>query len=441
MSQGGRHSSYASSVRISIQSLSWSATGSAHGVSRVKARRSAVFLSAALALVPCGARPQTSDPPLSLEEAIALGASANKTMAAARLRQRIDRAGIDVARERPNPELRVEATRETPRQSLTALQLVETGGKRRRRIELAEAIALTGEAETALVIAQTRVEIRRAYYAVATAQRKIAIARESRTLAERARAAARDRFDVGDVARLDVLQAELAALQASNEAGSLSGGLRAVRSELNALVGRDPDAPTSVNEDIESEPAPDATAALSQGLSANAAVRQLDQAIAEAEAKAALARAQQTPDAILEAAVTHDSPPEFVYGWRAAVGIAIPVFTRHRAAVRVEEATLAKLQLERQALAERIGGAVVAALARATAQREAYVRFHDEILPRTREVAAMAEDSYRSGRTGLVTLLQSLQATREIRTKAADAAFEFQSALADLEQAAAVGPK
>src|SRR5207245_1817937 len=118
--------------------------------------------------------------------------------------------------------------------------------------------------------------------------------------------------------------------------------------------------------------------AFSQLASANAALRQLDREIAEAQAKAALARAQQVPDPTLEAAVTHDSPPDFNWGWRAAVGLSIPVFTRHRAAVRVEEATLAKLQLEREALAERLAGAVAAALARAIAQRQAYLRYHDE---------------------------------------------------------------
>ncbi len=53
----------------------------------------------------------------------------------------MDRAGIDVAREWPNPEARYEHTNELPHDALSVAQLVELGGKRGRRIALAEAVA------------------------------------------------------------------------------------------------------------------------------------------------------------------------------------------------------------------------------------------------------------------------------------------------------------
>jgi outer membrane protein TolC len=83
----------------------------------------------------------------------------------------------------------------------------------------------------------------------------------------------------------------------------------------------------------------------------------------------------------------------------------------------------------------RIRGAVFGASARASAQRDAYARYRDEILPKTAEVERMAEDSYRSGQTGLTVLLQALQSGRDVRLRAVDAAAEYQAALADLEQA------
>src|SRR5204863_97914 len=95
----------------------------------------------------------------------------------------------------------------------------------------------------------------------------------------------------------------------------------------------------------------------------NAELAVLDRQVAEAAARAALARAQQVPDPTVEGAVTHDAPGEFVWGWRYAVGITVPLFTRHRAAVRVEEATLAQLRAQREALVQKIEGAVGAAVA------------------------------------------------------------------------------
>jgi len=89
---------------------------------------------------------------------------------------------------------------------------------------------------------------------------------------------------------------------------------------------------------------------------------------------------------------------------------------------------------------QRLEGAVGAALVRANTQRRQYLRYRDEILPRTREVEAMAEESYRAGQTNLVALLQALQVAREARAKAVQAAYDYQVALAELQRAAAVGP-
>ena len=396
------------------------------------------------------AAPQAAAPPpppsstveeaLTLDQAFALAAANNRTITAARLRRAVDQAGIDVARERPNPEARYEQTKETPRQALTASQLLELGGKRGRRIALAQAVARTGEAELARVTAEVRSEVRRAYYGLAAAQARLAIALDLQSIAGHARDAARERFEVGDVARLEVLQAELLLAQAENEATAIVGEREASRSELNALLGRDPRAPTQVVEEPAETTLPAAEAAATAAMAGNAELAVLDRQVAEAVARAALARAQQVPDPTVEGAVTHDAPGEFVWGWRYAVGVAVPLFTRHRAAVRVEEATIAQLRAQREALVQRLEGAVGSALARATTQRQQYLRYRDEILPRSREVEAMAQESYRAGQTGLVALLQALQAAREARAKAVQAAYDYQTALAELERAAAVGP-
>jgi cobalt-zinc-cadmium efflux system outer membrane protein len=383
-----------------------------------------------------GALAQADEPALSLADALALAVAHNPTIAAARLTQAVDAASIDVARERPNPDLRFEASRDTPHESVTLIQPIEAG-KRGRRIDVATAAARVGEAETAIAVAEVRADVRRAYYAVAAAQRRSAAAREAVQNAARVRSVAQERFDLGDVAKLDVLEAELAALQADNEATALSGDAIGARHELNALLGRPFDAPTTVADEFPDDPLPD----LDVTLSANLGLERLDRELAEAEARVALARAQQTPDPTIEAAFTHASLPEFEYGWRAAFAFSIPVFTRHGAAVRVEEATVAKLRLTRQAEADRLRAGVASAWARADAQGRAYRRFRDEILPRTEEVERMAEDSYKSGRTGLVSLLQAVQNAREIRVKAIDSALAFETALADLERASLLGVK
>src|SRR3989475_5471416 len=343
---------------------------------------------------PPPAAAQGTEPPLTLDEAFALAATNNRTVTAARLRRAVDQAGIDVARERPNPDLRYEQAKETPHQSLTASQPIELGGKRGRRIALAEAVMRTGEAELARTLADVRAQVRRAYYALAATKARLAIAVDLQGIARRARDVASERYEAGAVARLEVVQVELNLDQAENEATAVAGERDASRAELNSLIGRDPRAPTEVVEDLADVTLPAAEAAAAAAMAGNAELAVLDRQMTEAVARAALARAQQVPDPILEGAVTHDAPGEFVWGWRYAVGVTVPIFTRHRAAVKVEEATIAQLKAQREALVQRLEGAVGAALVRANTQRRQYLRDREEVLPRSRGVGAVGGEAH-----------------------------------------------
>src|SRR5262245_21938374 len=100
-----------------------------------------------LAATIAAAQPPAAQPaaPLTLQAAMDRALTANPALIAARLRRAVDEAGIDVARERLNPELRLEFQRETPTQGYGAAWPLELGGKRNRRIALGEATLRSGE--------------------------------------------------------------------------------------------------------------------------------------------------------------------------------------------------------------------------------------------------------------------------------------------------------
>ncbi|HEY0554795.1 MAG TPA: TolC family protein [Thermoanaerobaculia bacterium] len=373
--------------------------------------------------------------PLPLDEALATALGSSPALAASRLGREEAKARGDVARQRPNPELLLEEARDYPRDAATVSVPIERGAKRRARIGLADAQGRSSEAETARLLATTRNQVRRAYFALAAAQRRAAETAEIQHLAERARDAARARFEAGDVPRLDTLQAELAAAQAAGEADKAAGLLAGARADLNALLGRPLGNPLAVAAGLDAGqvPPPQEAVRLAQGSSSELAA--LDAGIVQQKAQAELARAELAHDVTAGAGVTHYSPPDFQWGWRASLTVPLPLFNNGRAQVRLEEATLARLQAERDAAAARIRGEVFSAAAQAETQRRAFLRFRDEILPRAAEVEAMAEDSYRSGQTGLVALLQSLQSVHDLRLQAVAAGTDYQNALADLERA------
>jgi cobalt-zinc-cadmium efflux system outer membrane protein len=398
-------------------------------------RRRAVIASLTLLITAAARAQSTVGEPLTLEGAMARALAANPTIAAARLTAAINLANLAVARERLNPEASIEIEKETPKQAFGLAMPLELGGKRSKRIAVGEATVRTGDAELTAVIAQVRNDVRRAYYEVLLADARAGILREQRDLANRVRDTAQARFDSGDAPRLEVVQADLALAAAENEAVAIEGSAVAARARLNALLGQPLDAAQTLTASTDAGSPVVANTALGLARTHSSALAVLDRRIEEQRLKVALAQSLRVPDITPSATLTHDAEPEFTYGWRVGVALTLPVFTTHKAAVLVEQATLEQLIAERQAALLRINGEVTAAATLAEAQRLAYVRYRDRILPKAEEVQRLAEDSYQLGQTGIVALLQALQASRDVRLRSLDSISQFQSALADLEQA------
>jgi cobalt-zinc-cadmium efflux system outer membrane protein len=312
---------------------------------------------------------------------------------------------------------------------------LELGGKRSRRIAVAEATLQVGEAELTQTIIDIRTQVRKAYFTRLISDLRLAVLEELRQFAIRARDAAQARFDVGRSPRLEVLQGQLALAQAENEATAAQAAARAATIQLNALLGLPVDTPLTLGTNLAATNSVAGDLVLARAQESNAELVVLDRQISEQTAKLALARALQKPDLTPDFTFTRDSMPDFMYGWRVAGAVTIPVFTTHRAGVLVEQATLAQLNAQRGALVARITGEVAAAAATAEAQRAAYLRYQNEILPLAQQVELMAEDSYRLGQTGIAALLQALQATRDIRLRSLQTASDLQDALGQLERA------
>jgi cobalt-zinc-cadmium efflux system outer membrane protein len=370
--------------------------------------------------------------PFTLQSAFALAAEHNPSLAAARLGRAADLAGIDLARERPNPEAAFEAGRDTPHEVFSVGVPLEFGGKRGRRIDVANATLARTMAAIAVQAVEVRRAVRMAYFEMVAASSRVEVTTELRGFAERTRNAARDRFESGAAPRLEALQAELALAQADNEQEAARGRLAAARAELNTLIGRPPDAAADPSDSFDAGTLP---ADLNAAVTGSPDIAAIDREIDEAAARERLARAMRTPDPTVSGGILFAAPPDFTYGWKAGLALTIPVFTRHDAGVRVEAARIIQLRAQRDARVRELAGQATAAAARARAARQRYLRYRDEIVPQLATIESMAEDSYRSGQTGLAAFLQAMQAAREVRLLATDAGLEYQSALADLERA------
>jgi outer membrane protein, heavy metal efflux system len=377
-------------------------------------------------------QPPQPPSPLTLQSAFALANAHNPTLTAARLGRAVDLAGVGVAQQRPNPEASFEAARDTPHEVLSLAFPLELGGKRGRRIDLANATLARTTADLAVQTLDVRRDVRLAYYELVAAAAQVQITSELRGLAERTRNAARDRFESGAAPRLEALQAELALAQADNEEEAARGRQTAARTSLNTAIGRAPGSPAEPIDPFDAGVIPADPAAL---IAAGPDIAALDREIDEAVARQRLATAMRTPDPTVSGGALFDAQPEFTYGWRFGVAVAVPIFTRHTAEVEVESAHVAQLRARREARLAILTGEALAAATRAEAARRQFLRYRDEIVPQLTTIEAMAEDSYRSGQTNLTAFLQAVLAARELRLRATDAGLAYQTALADLERA------
>jgi len=387
-----------------------------------------------LLLARAAAAQQPASTELTVRAAVERALSANPAIAAARLARAVNAAGLEVARERLNPEFSVELERETPKHAFGLAVPLELGGKRDKRVAVSEATIAVGDAELAAMIAQIRNDVRRSYFDAVVADARLALLRELRDLAQRTRDTAQARFDSGDAPRLEVVQADLALATADNDVTGAQGAAAAARTRLNALLGQPADTARSLSTPLD-EGSGTPVSVPPDLIGRSTAIAVIDRQLDAQRARLRLADALRTPDLTPTAALTHDSRPDFILGWRAGLSVTLPIFASHKAGVLVEQRTLEQLMAERDATMLKLTADVSAASTAAEAQRQVHVRYRDTIVPQAQQLERLAQDAYELGQSGIAALLQALQAARDVRLRSLEAAAQFQASLAELERA------
>ena len=118
----------------------------------------------------------------------------NLDLVAARQRLAQAQARIQIARQRPNPSLTFETTRDAPHQSLSWDQPLELGFKRQYRIDLARQEGELTDVEISALAREVRRHTREAYYRVAQARAEAELLARVQKLAERLRQIAQEQI-------------------------------------------------------------------------------------------------------------------------------------------------------------------------------------------------------------------------------------------------------
>ncbi len=383
--------------------------------------------------------PQPASDGISFEQLYEIAARDNLQINAVRRRRAVAEVGVQIAGQRPNPDFITAYTRAEPRVQYSVSQLVELGGKRGRRIDVAQNELRLTELDLDAALRTLRHDLRAAYFNVSLAHSNYDLGQQAVAQAKELADIARERFEAGDIARFEVLQANLAVDRASNDLDRLGNTERLARAIMNQLLNRAPDAPLDLRDSLFSRLGPIPTQTLiARSLSENVDLRTAEQQIATEQSRLKLARAQRVPDLTLEPGLETLDSAHSHPGFKMQVSVPLPIFNRGRADINKSNAMLEQLAAERDATRQRIGAEIARAALNVESARKQVEFYETKLLPDAERVRELANEAYRIGQASLLTVIDATRNAREVRLAYLQALFDYQTAVADLEQAAGV---
>lgn len=376
---------------------------------------------------------------LRLSEALTLADRQNLDLAAARLRHAVAAAGIIIAGARPNPTVSFSATRDTPHESLFADLPLEVWGQRGKRIAQAkQELALT-DLEISATQRQIRHDVRAAYFAAALAYSMTQQQADATALTHRLKDIAQQRFDAGDIPQLEVMQADLELARADADLEIARQEEKVASSKLSALLNESAATVWDFGAALESLPANFASPDLVQrAMAANADLTHIAQEENVERANADLLRAERLPEVSVEAGADFNSPPDFKTGGRGQLTVGLPLFNRNQGELAVSAANLRALEGEAAATRRSVTGEVEAAFYEFQARQTEVSLYRDKLAPAARQLESLAEDSYKSGRSNILVVIEAQREVQQTQHEYLQSLLELQQAFADLEQVVGV---
>jgi cobalt-zinc-cadmium efflux system outer membrane protein len=372
---------------------------------------------------------------LTVQEALDLADRQNLDLAAARRRRAVALAGIQIARQRPNPSANFTALRDEPHEGLFFDQPVEIGGQRGRRIEVARQEGALTEVEIATLARQVRRSTREAYYASAYARAESERLGRVVKLAKRLEQIAEERFKAGDVAQLEVIQTGLELSRAEADLEVARQREKVSMSQLNALLNEPAtkawELAGALEDSTSTAPLQDL---VSRAYQSNPDLQHLGGEKKVEESRHSLLKAERIPNLDFEAGVDFNSPRDFRYGPRSQISIGLPIFTRNQGEIAQSVANERVLEAETAATERSVSARVEAGFYDLEAQRTQVRLYHDRLLPVARQLESMAEESYRAGKTNILTAIEAQQAVQSVESSYLQSLEQLQDLYAGLEE-------
>jgi cobalt-zinc-cadmium efflux system outer membrane protein len=393
--------------------------------------RAGLFL---LAIGAGTARPQEATR-LTLQAALDLADRQNLDLAAARRRRAVALAGVQIARQRPNPSFSFEALRDSPHEALLLELPLELGFKRQRRIEVARQEGALTDVEIAALGRQVRRSTREAFYGLLLARAESNRLARVAQLAQRLEQIARERFEAGAIPQLEVLQAGLEVSRAQADLQVAQQREKISLSQLNAVL----NVPASTSWELEGRledayPVVSLSELIERAYRSSPELQRLGQEQKVEASRRALLKAERFPNLGVQVGTDLNAPPDFRSGPRGQLSLELPLFTRNQGQIAQSFASQQVLEAEVAATERAVAARVEAGCFDLQARQMQVELYRDKLLPVAHQVENMAEESYRAGKTSILAVLQAQRNVQDVERSYLESLFALQSNYASLEE-------
>jgi len=381
---------------------------------------------------------------LTIRKALDLAEKQNLDLLAARARRAVAQAGVRTAGQRPNPLASASVSRDAPHEGVLIDQPVEIGPKRGRRIDLAKQEGALTEAGITALEKQVRRRVREAYFGLAHARRSTVQQTDVLRLAQRLRDIAQARFQAGDVAQLEVTQAELEVARAQADWQLAQQEEKIALTDLNAVLNEPAQTDWDLGDTLAVSIVPPALPdLLSRATNSNAEVLRITQEQKVEQSHTALLRAERIPDFGLQFGVDLNNPGPsgqtntggYMLGARGGFSMELPILSRNQGQIAESLASERVLEGELTAARRNLEASVSSAYFDFQARQTQAQIYHDTILPSSHRLEEMAEESYRAGKANLLVVLTAQHDVQQVERGYLDSLLALQSAFAQLEEA------
>jgi cobalt-zinc-cadmium efflux system outer membrane protein len=392
----------------------------------------------------------------SSDDLIRRALTSNAELSAVRLDIERGRARIQQSKLRPNPSVDFQQTTDKftgatgERETSVGFSLpIELGGKRKRRIDLAQAELAAAEAEVDDRERRLVLDIRFAYTEALAALRELQITENLIDIGTQVARLVEARVKEGDSAPLELSLMQVEADRLVSRRALVEGRLQAAILKLKNLAGISPNESLRLRETLLTTQLPEPSLRITEAIDVALRTRpdaRLARLLEEAaQAGLRLARAQATPDLSAFSRYTvsrslFDETPVGILSDKDklltfGVSINLPLFNRNQGAKAEAAVAIQQAQRRREFIEATVRSEVGAAYARYEAARNSLAIFEKGVVERSTQNIRAISRAYELGAYSITELLFERRRLLDAEREFIDALSERYRALAEIQSA------